>query len=145
MGAICCYIFSLSCTVLCPFLMNPGNGRVDVMGRTTGSQAVYDCDEGFAANGLIVRVCGENGMWSGDDTECVDILSVVCPPLPNPLDGTVTIISNNFRGAAIYSCKDGFTLMGINIVRTCTVSGEWSGTPPTCEGRYSVTSCLMFD
>ena len=122
--------------MVCPVLMNPANGQVNVIGRTMGSQAVYDCDEGFAESGLIVRVCGPDGRWSGGDTECIDITTVVCPPtLPDPLDGKVTVNGNNFRGVAIYACDTGFSLVGTNFVRTCTVSGEWSGNPPTCQGE----------
>ena len=122
--------------MLCPNLTDPANGRVDVSGRTVGSLATYSCDEGFEENGLMVRVCGANGEWSGSDTECVDVTTVICPLLPDPLDGSVMIASRNFREMAIYSCNNDFTLVGPNFVRTCTVTAEWSGIPPTCERKF---------
>jgi len=60
--------------------MNPANGVVDVRGTTIGSQAIYDCDDGFAVSGPVVRTCDSDGQWRGEETECVDISNVVCPP-----------------------------------------------------------------
>ena len=36
----------------------------------------------------------------------------------------------------MYSCNPGFTLAGGRI-RTCLDGGQWSGSAPTCEGKYS--------
>lgn len=119
---------------MCPELMNPANGIVDVRGRTIGSQAIYDCDNGFAASGPVVRTCGTSGQWGGVETMCINISTVMCPALPNPVNGAVNIVRNEFGGVAIYSCDPGFTSVGI-IVRTCTVTGEWSGVPPTCQRK----------
>ena len=38
---------------------------------------------------------------------------------------------------ATYTCDTGYTLNGNN-TRTCQASGTWSGTAPTCDGKYSV-------
>ena len=118
----------------CPELTDPANGVVDVRGMTVGSQAIYECVEGFAAKGPVVRMCGEDGEWEGEETECVDISTISCPALPNPVDGMVDILSNDFRGGALYSCNDGFSAVG-SILRVCTACGEWSEQPPTCEGK----------
>lgn len=130
--------------ILCPVLLDPANGMVDVRGRTMGSQAVYTCDQGFAPNGLIVRTCTETGEWTGEDTECIDTSTVMCPLLSDPMDGQVSIMSNGFNGGAIYSCINGFSLSGF-AVRICMADGEWSGTPPTCLGKreWSVFSCHL--
>lgn len=109
---------------------------VDVIGRTIGSQAFYSCNDGFAPSGLIVRTCSVSGRWTGEDTECIDTSNIMCPPLRNPVDGQVSIMSNMFTGGAIYSCEDGFSIDGPSSVRICMANGEWSGVPPTCIGRY---------
>ena len=39
-------------------------------------------------------------------------------------------------GATVnYTCNTGYTLSGNNM-RTCQASGAWSGTAPTCNGKY---------
>ena len=41
-------------------------------------------------------------------------------------------------GATVnYTCNTGYTLNGNN-TRTCQASGAWSGSDPTCDGKYSV-------
>ena len=115
--------------------MDPANGVVDVQGQRVGSQAIYNCDDGFAESGPLVRVCGQNGEWDGTDTECIDISTIMCPPLPNPANGGVTILRNTFEGGALYSCNDGFCPVG-STIRICTVRSEWSGEPPTCQSKY---------
>lgn len=50
--------------------MNPFNGRVVLMGRTVGSQATYDCNEGFNLEGNETRTCQSDGMWSGNEPTC---------------------------------------------------------------------------
>jgi hypothetical protein len=106
---------------------------VDVRGRSVGSEAIYMCDVGFAANGLIVRTCTASGQWTGGDTTCIDISTIMCPQLEDPVDGMVFIMSNLFNGAAIYLCDDGFTTNGFAVL-LCMADGKWSGVPPTCVG-----------
>ena len=41
-------------------------------------------------------------------------------------------------GATVsYTCNTGYTLNGSNM-RTCLTGGAWSGTAPSCDGKYSV-------
>ena len=41
-------------------------------------------------------------------------------------------------GATVtYTCNTGYTLNG-NDMRTCQASGAWTGSDPTCDGKYSV-------
>ena len=42
--------------------------------------------------------------------------------------------STAYNSAATYSCNAGYDLIGTN-TRTCSVSGDWSGSPPTCSGK----------
>lgn len=55
----------------CGDLESPDNGMVDLSNGTTfGSQAVYTCNDPFKLNGNSVRVCQENGEWSGSTPVC---------------------------------------------------------------------------
>ena len=54
----------------CGVLQPPLNGQVMVFGTTLGSQALYNCDEGYILLGSTSRVCESNGRWSGDEPEC---------------------------------------------------------------------------
>ena len=41
-------------------------------------------------------------------------------------------------GATVtYTCNTGYTLNGNNM-RTCLTGGAWSGSDPTCDGKYRV-------
>ena len=57
---------------------------------------------------------------------------IVCADLPDPVNGSVVTIGN-ISDRAIYTCDNGYELFGTNNV-TCQPSGNWSGSPPTCEG-----------
>ena len=39
------------------------------------------------------------------------------------------------NSVAIYSCDDGYSLVG-DASRTCLETGLWSGTAPTCNSKY---------
>ena len=54
----------------CPQLDNPTNGRVFVTGLGVQEQAIYICDEGFVIDGLLVRICLDDGEWGGDNPTC---------------------------------------------------------------------------
>lgn len=48
------------------------NGIVDTVNRssTFASQAWYSCDDDFQMNGNPIRICQEDGTWSGKVPEC---------------------------------------------------------------------------
>ena len=60
-------------TVMCPSLPNPGNGTVTLSGTTPLSSAIYSCNDGFLPVGQVVRLCGNNGEWSGSAPICQGI------------------------------------------------------------------------
>jgi hypothetical protein len=55
-------------------------------------------------------------------------LYIVCPILPNPKNGNVTILED--QTIAIYKCNIGFSLRGSE-VRECD-DGVWTGTEAEC-------------
>ena len=48
----------------------PNNGEVMFNETTFGSEAVYQCNEGFALSGIATRICDEIGVWSGEEPTC---------------------------------------------------------------------------
>ena len=56
---------------------------------------------------------------------------VDCGPLHDIGNGTVTHQSTLYQAQAVYECNAGFRLNGTH-ERTCTQTGDWSGTEPHC-------------
>ena len=48
----------------------PNNGEVMFNVTTFGSEAVYQCNEGFALGGNATRICEGIGVWSGEEPTC---------------------------------------------------------------------------
>ena len=47
------------------------SGMVCYNRTTTGSEAVYICDEGFHQDGAATRVCQSGGVWNGSIPQCL--------------------------------------------------------------------------
>lgn len=109
-----------------PFL---DKGIVSFNVTTFGSQATYRCWTGYTIAGESVRTCLGNGSWSVVTQVCKPIS---CGPLSMPLHGEVTNNNITLDGIARYSCDHGYVLTGSR-TRTCSVSGEWSGSTPECQ------------
>ena len=70
----------------CSQLVNPANGLVSVSNTpiVPGSTATYSCDDGHRLiGGSSVRVCSNDGMWTGEEPTCegsltsISIISIV--------------------------------------------------------------------
>ena len=61
------------------------------------------------------------------------IYFTVCDLLSDPDNGTVTATGTGVGDTATYFCDYGYELIGDGTV-ACQSSGNWSGSPPTCEG-----------
>ena len=70
----CCqrntYICTVSSAIDCGSLNQPNGGQVNTDGSSLGSQANYSCSEGYILNGNAIRVCQEDGQWSGSEPAC---------------------------------------------------------------------------
>ena len=55
-----------------------------------------------------------------------------CPILLDPTNGFVNVTGNSHGDTAIYTCEDGFSLVGSQ-TQICGVDGIWSGSAPTCQ------------
>ena len=40
-------------------------------GNAVGDTVLYLCDSGYVVDGLIVRLCEDDGRWSGEEPRCV--------------------------------------------------------------------------
>ena len=72
------------------------------------------------------------------------ILTVVdCGNLTHPANGQVNhIAGTTFGQTATYTCDTGYNLVG-DSNRTCQATGNWSGSPPTCQGMLlELFSCV---
>ena len=58
-------------TASCSELSNPTNGIVLWTGLTTGSNAIYTCNSGYQWIGERIRTCMSNGVWSGQEPNCI--------------------------------------------------------------------------
>ena len=60
---------------------------------------------------------------------------VICPPLPSPANGRVSVGPRTPGSVANYSCNTGYQLEG-SVRRTCLNDGTWSEREPICIGIY---------
>ena len=44
-----------------------------ISGDTYLSEAHYECNEGYTAIGVTIRVCEDDGLWSGVEPHCEGI------------------------------------------------------------------------
>ena len=65
--------------------------------------------------------------------EFVLLSNTVCPAdLTAPTNGAVTVSGVTTGDTAVYSCEDGYVLVG-DMIRTCMSNSEWSGEAPVCQ------------
>ena len=60
-------------------------------------------------------------------------IAIQCDALSDPDNGDVSVTGTGVGDTATYTCDAGYELIGSS-TRTCQSNGEWSGSPPTCEG-----------
>ena len=58
-------------------------------------------------------------------------ISVPCPSVDNPVNGTVMLDTDGYISTATYRCSQGYTLKGIQ-QSICSSNGEWNIEPPIC-------------
>merc|ERR1719204_1056990 len=67
-----------------------------------------------------------------------------CPELPDPPNGQVHLTGRHFQDRAVYTCDEGYQIVGVEKV-VCQTSGQWSGEQPTCKhssgGAHSPYYC----
>ena len=69
-------------------------------------------------------------------------IAIQCPALSDPENGACTTTGTGVGDTATYTCNSGFEISGSD-TRTCQSNGDWSGSAPTCEGKYSILQVLI--
>ncbi|CAH1248684.1 CSMD1 [Branchiostoma lanceolatum] len=124
----------------CAPLNAPANGDM-TGGYFYGDQVTFSCAIGFQLNNSDVRVCGDNGIWSGEQPTCED---VECSLLPTPSNSNMIVSGVSFGDTANITCEPGYDLVSGDTVRTYQASGEWSGTPGLCQKKCYVQPSLQY-
>ncbi|XP_063235944.1 sushi, von Willebrand factor type A, EGF and pentraxin domain-containing protein 1 [Bacillus rossius redtenbacheri] len=109
----------------------PDKGRYSLLNASTayGSLAQFSCDDDHWLDGTELQTCTREGRWSADAPSCV---LITCDEPEVPSGGYVVGYDFNVHSSIEYHCDVGHILRG-QAVHECTLQGEWSGEPPTCE------------
>jgi CUB/sushi domain-containing protein len=114
--------------VMCPTLLDPLNGNVLWTNFSVNGTATYTCNGGFELVGNEMRTCLSDGVWNNEEPVCT---AIMCPTLPDPLNGNVLWTDLSVNSLATYTCNGGFELIGSEI-RTCLSDGAWNKEEPVC-------------
>ncbi|GLH11061.1 Locomotion-related protein Hikaru genki [Gryllus bimaculatus] len=103
--------------------------RIEDNRTTFGAGVSYTCHENYTLVGHEKRTCEENGLWSGEEPQC---LYDWCPAPPEIHGGYINISGQRAGSTATYNCQSGFILFGESVI-SCSLGGEWSGKAPVCK------------
>ncbi|KZS17024.1 putative Sushi [Daphnia magna] len=123
-----------TCQLLaCPKLEPPANGyfvKQSCNSVFNGACGIR-CNGGYKLIGSSIRLCQENGTWSGEEAVC-QMRS--CGPVPAPKNGRIECTSDSYiiDSECTFSCDVGFTLVGSR-KRVCLPIGYWDGLPAFCK------------
>ena len=70
----------------------------------------------------------------------------MCPDLESLENGVIRITEVGFEAGllATYECNEGYTISSaVDATRICQLSGEWTGTAPTCTSTYSCAYVMV--
>ena len=70
--------------------------------------------------------------------------SVQCPILEEPQSGRLTQTSDGRTTVATFTCLDGYTLIGNNVL-ACLSDSSWNATEPICGNIYSLKLNMIFN
>lgn len=103
-----------------------------------GIQATYKCRPGFRTLGTIVRVC-KNGEWVASNPSRICRKKPCGHPGDTPFGSFRLAVGTGFEFGAkvVYTCNDGYQLLGEIDYRECEADG-WTNDVPLCE----VVKCL---
>ncbi|GFR11206.1 sushi, von Willebrand factor type A, EGF and pentraxin domain-containing protein 1 [Trichonephila clavata] len=121
------------CVVLeCPPLNPPEHGYFVNGGcsRVFNAACGIRCDSGFKLQGSSIRLCAENGSWTGEEASCI---MKTCPALSPPRHGSMACSTpdNVFETECQFTCDHGYTLVGSK-KRTCLAISLWDGLQALC-------------
>lgn len=93
-----------------------------------GSVVSYKCIDGFTLRKEVSVSCLSSGQWSSPYPECIP---VECPQPVEISNGIVDVQGLMYLSKALYSCKNGYNLVGNSTV-LCGERGLWIGGVPSC-------------
>ncbi|XP_035004474.2 sushi, von Willebrand factor type A, EGF and pentraxin domain-containing protein 1 isoform X2 [Hippoglossus stenolepis] len=123
----------MTCQVVyCPALSPPENGFFihNVCNNHFEAACGVRCQTDFDLQGTNIRLCQEDGTWSGSPATC-RVRS--CPPLSRPPHGFLRCSDGgaSHRAVCQAGCERGYRLEG-DVRLTCQVNSQWSGSQPRC-------------
>ncbi|XP_050712143.1 sushi, von Willebrand factor type A, EGF and pentraxin domain-containing protein 1-like isoform X3 [Eriocheir sinensis] len=144
----------MKCTRMqCPHLTPPENGYFvrNTCSNVVNAACGIRCNPGYTLQGSSIRLCGEDGTWSGGDAQCV---MKSCQELHAPANGILKCSQERttIDTECTFTCDPGFQLVGSR-VRTCLPVAMWDGIPAYCKpifcpslppihhGRVSPATC----
>ena len=66
------------------------------------------------------------------------LTAIRCSSLSPPVNGSLSGSKFSYNKSVVYSCNRGYNLENGNKIRTCLMSGHWSGKAPSCQREYFV-------
>ncbi|XP_069692830.1 sushi, von Willebrand factor type A, EGF and pentraxin domain-containing protein 1-like isoform X3 [Periplaneta americana] len=119
--------------ITCPKLSAPVKGFFvkKSCGNVLNAACGVRCRVGYQLVGSSIRLCQDDGTWSGQETKCV---VKTCPAPKAPKNGAA-ICSNEdhvIDTECEFSCSPGHTLVGSRH-RTCLPLARWDGLHTTCK------------
>ncbi|XP_071546933.1 sushi, von Willebrand factor type A, EGF and pentraxin domain-containing protein 1-like isoform X1 [Panulirus ornatus] len=130
----------MKCVMLqCPVLAPPENGYFvrNTCNNVVNAACGVRCNPGFTLKGSSIRLCGEDGIWSGGDTQCV---MKSCPELKPTAHGTMVCSQPQptMDTECHFACDPGYQLVGSKM-RTCLPVAMWDGIPAYCKPIFCPT------
>ncbi|XP_012938062.1 sushi, von Willebrand factor type A, EGF and pentraxin domain-containing protein 1 [Aplysia californica] len=121
------------CTVFrCPELSPPKHGYFvnNKCNNVFNAACGLRCQHGYELRGSSVRICQDDGSWSGQDAECI---MKTCPSLPPPKSGHMVCSTDDFSYSTVcrFTCNAGYQLLGSR-KRTCLAIAYWTGIATRC-------------
>ncbi|XP_063967900.1 uncharacterized protein LOC129280080 [Lytechinus pictus] len=101
-----------------------------------GESIEFSCNEGYEIAGASKVVCQPDGTWNETIPTCN---AIECGPTPSVHNASLShLTSSTYRGTAVYSCNEGYELVG-NPSVYCMSNGDWSAADFTCQEIQSTT------
>uniref|UniRef100_A0A1B6DCY4 Sushi, von Willebrand factor type A, EGF and pentraxin domain-containing protein 1 n=2 Tax=Clastoptera arizonana TaxID=38151 RepID=A0A1B6DCY4_9HEMI len=117
--------------VHCPSLPQRRGLVLSTQNTKMNTRVLLTCANGNSLIGAPEILCLPSGNWSAPIPVCE---SMECPDLGNLSDPNLraTILSREVGGQVMFSCTQGFGLIG-PAHSTCQPTGEWASPLPTCK------------
>ncbi|XP_047481240.1 LOW QUALITY PROTEIN: sushi, von Willebrand factor type A, EGF and pentraxin domain-containing protein 1-like [Penaeus chinensis] len=117
----------------CPVLAPPENGYFvrNTCNNVVNAACGVRCNPGYTLKGSSIRMCGENGEWTGWNARCV---MKSCPSLKPMAHGTMVCTQPTpiMDTECHFTCDPGYQLVGSKM-RTCLPVAMWDGIPAYCK------------